>query len=331
MKIYTDTDASLEPLAGKTIAVLGYGNQGRAQALNLKDNGIRVVVGNRQDSYFDQARSDGFKPVSLREAAQAGDFILVLTTDESQPLVWQNDILPGVAAGKTLVWSSGYNVAYGLIQPPSGVDVVLVAPRMTGNMVRLLFERGKGAMAQVAVHQEASGQAWQRMMAVAKGIGSTRAGVFESSFREEAEMDLFAEQIVWAGLTAWFEECFRLGVESGFSPELMVLELYASGEASEILGLMARKGFYQQMAHHSTTSQYGTLSRAPEILNDEIRRKMRELLSRDIKGGAFVREWSQEQAEGSQKLAALKTRALNSDMAKAEQNVIPWVQKAHQL
>jgi ketol-acid reductoisomerase len=331
MKIYTDNDASLEPLAGKTAAILGYGNQGQAQALNLRDSGVKVVVGNRADTYFEQAQVDGFEPVTILEAAHTGDFIFVLTTDESQPLIWDEQIAPGLAAGKTLVWASGYNVGYGLIKPPTGVDVVMVAPRMTGNMVRTLYEHGKGAMAQVAVLQDASGTAWARMMAVAKGIGATRGGVFESSFREEAELDLFAEQVVWAGLVAWFEACFKLGVENGFSPELMVLELYASGEASEILGMMGRNGFYKQMGHHSTTSQYGTLSRAQGLLNAEIQAKMRQSLVRDIKEGAFVQEWSREQAAGSTMLAQLKAAALNSPMSQAETEVIAVVQQAHSL
>jgi ketol-acid reductoisomerase len=331
MKVYTEADASLEPLAGKTVAILGYGNQGRAQALNLRDSGVKVIVGNRPDNYFEQAQADGFVPLSILEAATQADFLFVLTTDESQPLIWDEQIAPGLAVGKTLVWASGYNVGYELIKPQADVDVVMVAPRMTGNMVRLLFERGKGAMAQVAVHQDASGTAWARMMAVAKGIGATRGGVFESSFREEAELDLFAEQVVWAGLVAWFEECFKLGVENGFSPELMVLELYASGEASEILGMMAQNGFYKQMANHSTTSQYGTLSRSRHLLNDEIRARMRENLVKDIKEGAFAQEWSHEQSAGSATLAKLKEAALNSAMAQAEEKVISLVQQAHKL
>ena len=153
-----------------------------------------------------------------------------------------------------------------------------------GEGVAELFEHGRGAMAQVAVEQDASGEAWDRMMAVAKGIGATRGGVFESSLREEAELDLFAEQIVWSGLVAWFESCFELGVENGFAPELMVLELYASGEASEILGLMARNGFYKQMSHHSTTGQYGTLSRSRRLLTDEVRTRMRKLYARRHQG-----------------------------------------------
>lgn len=331
MRVYTEKDASLEPLAGKTVAILGYGNQGRAQALNLRDSGVEVVVGNREDGYREQAVADGFVPLAIPEAAAAGDFLFVLTTDESQPLIWAEQIAPGIAAGNTLVWASGYNVGFGLITPPADVDVVMVAPRMTGNMVRTLFEHGKGAMAQAAVHQDASGQAWARMLAVAHGIGATRGGVIESAFLEEAELDLFAEQVVWPGLVAWFEECFRLGVAHGFSPELMVLELYASGEASEILGLMARNGFYRQMTHHSTTSQYGTLSRAQGLLNDEIREKMRRSLVEDIKGGAFVEEWRREQASGSQRLAKLREAALNSPMSRTEEAVIALVQRAHAL
>ncbi len=328
MKIYTESDASLEPLHGRTVAVLGYGNQGRAQALNLRDSGVQVIIGNQDDPYREQARRDGFDPLSILEAAAAADFLLMLTTDESQPLIWKDQIAPGLVAGNTLVWASGYNIGYSLIEPPADVDVVMVAPRMTGNKVRSLFEQGKGPLAQVAVHQDASGQAWERMMAIALGIGAARGGVFVSTFREEAELDLFAEQVVWAGLVAWFEECFRLGVDRGFSPELMVLELYASGEAAEILGMMARRGFYRQMAHHSTTSQYGTLSRAPRLLNDEIRKRMRQSLVEDIQGGAFVHEWSGEQAAGSKTLSRLREAALNSPMSRAERTVIELVQRA---
>ena len=238
MQLLKDRDTSLQPLAGKTVAVLGYGNQGRGQGLNLRDSGIRVVVGNRDDEYRDRARTDGFEVMEISEASARGDILLVLTTDESQPEIWHDQIAPGISAGNTLVWASGYNIGYDLIRPPADVDVLMVAPRMTGVMVRTLFEHGKGAIAQFAVHQDASGNGRQTALALCKGMGLTRGGVFESSFREEAELDLFAEQVIWAGLTAWFVECFEMGVESGFSPELMVMELYASGEASEILGHM---------------------------------------------------------------------------------------------
>jgi ketol-acid reductoisomerase len=330
MQLLKDQDASLEPLGGKTVAVLGYGNQGQAQALNLRDNGVHVVVGNRDDKYRERALADGFSPVAIAEAAEAGDILLILTTDESQPAIWADQIAPGVKPGKTLVWSSGYNVGYGLIEPPSGVDVILVAPRMTGPHVRALFVQGSGALAQFAVHQDVSGNARATALALCKGIGLTRNGVFESSFREEAELDLFAEQVVWAGLTAWFLECFEIGVESGFSPELMVMELYASGEAAEILGAMAHNGFFKQMTNHSTTSQYGTLSRGPSLINDAIRERAREILRDDVKGGAFVQEWSREQATGGLQLQELTRRALQHPMSLAEDNVIAAMRAVHQ-
>jgi len=331
MRLLKDRDASLEALKDKTVAVLGYGNQGRAQALNLRDSGVHVIVGNRDDAYRAQAAEDGFEPVDIPEAAAEGDYLLILTTDESQPRIWDTQIAPGIAGGNTLVWASGYNVGYELVTPPPDTDAVMVAPRMTGNMVRTLYEHGKGAIAQFAVHQDASGEARERVLALCKGIGLTRGGVFESSFREEAELDLFAEQVVWAGLTAWFLECFELGVKHGFSPELMVMELYASGETAEIMSAMARNGFFKQMTHHSTTSQYGTLSRGPRLITDEMRATAERFLLRDVKGGAFVKEWTEEQAVGSKKLDELRQRALNHPMSLAEDRVIRMIQSAHSL
>jgi ketol-acid reductoisomerase len=331
MELLKDDDASLQPLEGKTVAILGYGNQGRAQALNLRDTGVQVVVGNRDDEYRKRAIEDGFKPVGILEAARLGDILHILTTDESQPLIWGTQIAPGLKPGNTVVWSSGYNVGYDLICPPLDVDVVMVAPRMTGNMVRALYEHGKGALAMFAIQQDATGSARETTLALCKAIGLTRGGVFESTFREEAELDLFAEQVVWAGLTAWFLECFQIGVENGFSPELMVMELYASGEAGEILGMMAQNGFFKQMTHHSTTSQYGTLSRGPDLITDEMRAKARRNLLEDIKGGRFAKEWSDEQSGGSKRLAQLKEKALQHSMSLAEDRVIAMIQSAHRL
>lgn len=326
MKLLFDQDASLEAIRDTTVAVIGYGNQGRAQAMNLRDSGIKVIVGNRDDEYRRRAVDDGFDPLSITDAARGAQVLLILTTDESQPAIWHDQIAPAIEPGDTLVWASGYNVGYGLIKPPAETDVIMVAPRMTGNMVRQLYESGSGALAQFAVQCDRSGRARQRALALCKGIGLTRAGVFESTFREEAELDLFAEQVVWAGLTAWFLECFEMGVEAGFSPELMVMELYASGEAAEILGMMARKGFFRQMVHHSTTSQYGTLSRAARLLDDAMRDKARGLLQKDIKQGAFVKEWSDEQAAGCRRLDELRQRALAHPMSRAEQTVIAAIQ-----
>jgi ketol-acid reductoisomerase len=249
----------------------------------------------------------------------------VLTTDESQPLIWQEQILPGLKPGKTLLWASGYNVGFDLIQPPPDADVIMIAPRMIGATVRELYLHGSGTLAQIAVHQDASGRAWDTMLALCKGMGLTRGGVFESSFREEAELDLFAEQVVWAGLEAWFVECFELGVAQGFSPELMVMELYASGETAEIFAKMTKNGFFRQMAYHSTTSQYGTLSRGPSLINDAMRARAREIV-RGIHDGSFVKEWRDEQASGSTRLAALREQAFAHPMSQAEGAVIAAVQ-----
>ena len=279
----------------------------------MRDSGVRVIVGNRDDGYRQTAIADGFEPLEIAVAAAQGDVLIILTTDESQPHIWNEQILPGVKPGKTLVWASGYNVGYELIVPPAQTDVVMVAPRMTGNMVRELYTHGQGAVAQFAVHQDASGKAREMTLALCKGIGLTRGGVFKSTFRQEAELDLFAEQVIWAGLTAWFLECFEIGVEYGFSPELMVLELYASGETAEIMRHMSINGFFRQMTNHSTTSQYGTLSRGPGLLNDEIRQKARQLLRDDIQHGRFVQEWSAEQATGSKRLEQLRTGAQSRD------------------
>ena len=326
MELIKDHDVSMDALSDRTVAVLGYGNQGRAQALNLRDNGVEVIVGNQEDSYKDRAAEDGFKPMPIADAARAGDCLLVLTTDESQPVIWDEQIAPGVEPGNALVWASGYNVGYNLVTPSLDVDVLMVAPRMTGHMVRNLFEAGSGALAQFAVHQDATGNARDLTLALCKGIGLTRGGVFESSLREEAELDLFAEQVIWSGFTRWILTCFELGVEVGFSPELMVMELYASGEMAEIVTAMTRNGFFKQMTHHSTTSQYGTLSRGPELISDEMRAKGKELFMRDIREGAFVKEWSDEQAGGAARLAELTEAALSHPMSKAEEGVIASVQ-----
>jgi ketol-acid reductoisomerase len=193
MKLLTDEDASLEPIKDKTVAIIGYGNQGRAHALNLRDSAVKVIVGNRDDEYRRQAIEDGFEPMEIPEAAAAGDILHILTTDESQPHIWDDQIAPGITPANMLVWGSGYNVGYDLIKLPADVDAVMIAPRMTGNMVRQLYQNGKGAVAQCAVHQDATGKAMELMLADCKGMGLTRGGVFMSTFREEAELDLFAD------------------------------------------------------------------------------------------------------------------------------------------
>lgn len=328
MKLLFESDASLEPLAGKTVAVLGYGNQGRAQALNLRDSGVNVVIGNREDEYRDLALEEGWEPLPIPAAAAAGDILLVLTTDECMPLIWDDQIAPGIAAGNMLCWGSGYNVGYGLIKPPPEADAVMIAPMMPGNMVRTLFERGTGVVGQFAVEHDASGKARDIVLALCKGMGLTRVGVYQSSFMAEAHLNLFTEQVVWPGLAAWFVECFELAVKEGLDPEAVIMALYASGESAEILGLTARYGFFKQMRYHSTTSQYGTLSRAKTIISDSMREQARKNFVDDIKGGKFVKEWSVDSENSSKRLKELWDEALEHPMSKAESRVIELLQAA---
>jgi len=322
MQLLHDVDASLVPLQGKTVAVLGYGNQGRAQALNLRDSGINVVIGNRDDEYRNLAIQEGWSPLTIPEAAEAGDVLLVLTTDECMPLIWDEQILPGVKPGNTLCWGSGYNVGYGLIKPPSFANAVMIAPMMPGNMVRTLFERGSGVVGQFAIHHDATGQAREIALALCEGMGLTRIGVYESSFLAEAHINLFTEQVLWPGLTAWMLTCFEIAVEAGYAPEPVIMAMYGSGESGEIMGLMAQYGFFKQMRFHSTTSQYGTFTRAQGLISDEMRAQARKNFREDIIGGAFVKEWTGDQENATQRLASLMNQALSHPMSIAEDRVI---------
>ncbi len=327
MQLFKDADVSLEPLKGRTVAVLGYGNQGRAQALNLRDSGVHVIVGNRDDEYRQLAIQDGFTPLELPAAAQAGEILLVLTTDECMPEIWDSQIAPGIAAGKTLCWGSGYNVGYGLIHPPQDVNWIMIAPIMPGNVVRTRFEGGSGVVGQFAVENDATGTARELTLALCKGMGLTRVGVFESSFRGEAELNLYTEQVVWSGLAAWLVYCFELAVANGYPPEHVIIVLYASSEASEIMKLMADYGFFKQMKYHSTTSQYGTLTRAETLLNDEIKAKARSFLVDDIQQGKFVDEWTRDSTTATKRLKEMWQKSLSHPMSIAEDRVIQLLQQ----
>jgi ketol-acid reductoisomerase len=326
MKLLNDSDASLEPLTGKTVAILGYGNQGRAQALNLRDSGVSVIIGNRRDEYREQAVEEGWEPMELPDAAAAADILLVLTTDECMPEIWDEKIAPGIAPGKTLCWGSGYNVGYGLIKPPKTVNWIMIAPIMPGNVVRTRFEEGSGVIGQFAVENDATGDARDITLALCKGMGLTRVGVFESSFLGEAHLNLFTEQVVWAGLAAWLVNCYELAVESGCSPEHVIMVLYASTENSEIFKMMAEYGFFKQMRFHSTTSQYGTLTRGENLFNEQVKAQARHNFVHDIQGGAFVEEWTKNSAAATARLEKLLKKGLAHPMSIAEDRVIEMIQ-----
>lgn len=308
IKIYHDRDADLGLLEGRRIAVIGYGNQGRAQAQNLRDSGLDVVVGNRDDGYAARAREDGFEVLPIGQAVAGGDIVLLLIPDEVMPGLFEAQIAPHLGSGETLVFASGYNVAFDQLALPPGVDVVLVAPRMIGAGVRDLYLAGRGFPSFIGVAQDASGHARALALALARGIGSTRMGAVEVTFAQEAELDLFTEQCFGPAFGQVLTTAVDLLLEEGYPPEAVLLELYMSGEFSYTLGKIAELGLVEQSALHSRTSQYGSMSRGMRFALPELRSRMRQGLD-EIRSGAFAREWAEEQAAGAPTLAALKEAA----------------------
>jgi ketol-acid reductoisomerase len=308
MRVLQDSDADLSHLTSKTVAIIGYGNQGRAQALNLRDSGIRVVIGSIRDAGADQAQREGFPVIGIREAVAQADALALLIPDEVQRDVYRTEIQHALRPGQVLDFAHGYNIHFQLIQPPPDVDVIMVAPRMIGINVRKSFEKGRGVPAYVAVAQDASGHARAVALAWAKGIGATRAGVLETTFAQETELDLFTEQGVWPIIMRDLLLSFEVLVEAGFAPEMVALELYGSGEAAEIFKQMARLGIINQMRLHSHTSQYGTLSRGPHMLPDDVKDPLRDALQ-EIRSGRFATEWTREQERGYPNFERLRREA----------------------
>ncbi len=297
MQVFYDHDADMSYLAGKTVAIIGYGNQGRAQGMNLRDSGINVIVGNIQDASFATAVADGFPALSIRDASARADVLCLFLPDEVQAEIYRSDIQPVLRPGTALNFAHGYTIHYGLIRPPADVDVIMVAPRMIGVGVRERFLAGSGAPAFVAVEQDATGAAWPVALAIARGIGATRPGALRSSFAEETEIDHFAEQAVWPVIMRLFRLSYEVLTERGLQPEAVIMDLYGSGEAAEIFHEMATVGLFRQAAFHSHTSQYGTLSRGPRALPDSYRDVLNHTLD-EIQEGVFSREWEAERRAG---------------------------------
>lgn len=296
--IYHDEDANIGEIRDETVAILGYGNQGSAQAKNLRDSGLSVIVGNIEDSYREQALLDGFEVVPISEAASRGDLLFLLTPDEVMPEVYARDVAPHLAPGKLLCFAHGYNIAFGFIEPPNFVDVIMIAPRMTGAGVRQSYLSGEGFASFVSVHHDATGRARQRMLALAKALGSTRAGCLELSMKDEATLDLFTEQAFGPAFGRVMITAIDTLVEAGYPPEAVLMELYLSGELAYSFLKMRELGALRQHELHSHTSQYGTLSRSFRYLDLDpiLKRKMQESLE-EIRSGAFAREWSENREE----------------------------------
>ena len=290
-KFYFDEDADLAHLSGKTVAVLGYGNQGRSQALNLKDSGVNVVVGNIEDEYADIAREDGWDLNTIEDAAAQADIKLMLTSDDSHPEVWNNWVSKTMRPGHVLSFAHGFNIHYNELDPGPDVDVIMVAPRMLGEGVRATYLEGRGFPSLICVHQDASGNAQEVCLAISKGIGSTRMGVLESSFEEEVLIDLFEEH--QPGLYA-LRCMYQALVEAGCSPEAVMLDLYASGESVKFAEYGRDLGAFERMKRASQTAQFGHLVWSKKYFDEEKTMEgMREMLA-NIKDGSFIKALKEE-------------------------------------
>ncbi|MEA1984898.1 MAG: ketol-acid reductoisomerase [Euryarchaeota archaeon] len=290
IEVYYDKDADLGALKDKTIAVMGYGSQGHAQAQNLHDSGLNVIVGLREGSRrWKQAENDGLKVMTVEDAAKAADVIQILLPDEIQSTVYEEKIKPGLIAGNALVFSHGFNIHYNQIVPPTDVDVYMVAPKSPGHLVRRTYKDGAGVPGLIAVYQDATGEARTMALAHARGIGCTRAGVLETTFGEETETDLFGEQVdLCGGVSSLIKTSFEVLVEAGYRPEMAYFETLH--EMKLIVDLIHEGGLEKMWYSVSNTAEYGGLTVGPEIINDESRMAMYEALER-IQNGEFAREF----------------------------------------
>jgi ketol-acid reductoisomerase len=310
MSMIYDNDADLSKLDGKTVAILGYGSQGHAHALNLKESGVDVVVGLREGSEsVEKAKSDGLEVLPVADAASRGDVVMILLPDEKQHDIWESDIKDGIAPGNLLMFAHGFAITYGEIEPGPEVDVGMVAPKSPGHLVRRQYQEGHGVPGLAAVHQDATGNARDLVLAYAKGIGVTRAGVIETSFKEETETDLFGEQAVLCGGVS---ELVRAGyetlTEAGYDPRLAYFECLH--ELKLIVDLMYEKGITGMRYSISNTAEYGDLTRGPRVITDETRQSMKKILG-EIQSGDFAREWIAENRAGQENFQRMREEGKN--------------------
>jgi ketol-acid reductoisomerase len=300
-----DKDADLSKLDGKTVAILCYGSQGHAHALSLKDSGVNVVVGLREDSSsVEKARADGLEVTSIADAASRGDVVMVLLPDEKQGALWNDEIRDGIAPGNLLLFAHGFAIHFGEIKPDSEVDVGMIAPKSPGHLVRRQFVEGNGVPGLIAIHQDATGNARDLVLAYAKGIGCTRAGVIETSFREETETDLFGEQaVLCGGVTELVRAGYETLVEAGYDPRLAYFECLH--ELKLIVDLMYEKGISGMRYSISNTAEYGDLTRGSRVIGEPARQAMKEILS-EIQSGDFAREWIAENRAGQENFQRMR-------------------------
>ena len=325
--IYYDNDADLSLLKGKTIAILGYGSQGHAQAQNLRDSGCNVIIGQRPGSAnYDLAVSHGFEPLPIEEATKRGDLVNILLPDEVQGDIYRNQIREHLSTGNVLMCSHGFNVHFGQVEAPPGVDTLLVAPKGPGHLVRSEFEKGGGVPSLIALGAGASDEAKGLGLAYAKGIGGTRGGVIETTFAEETETDLFGEQVVLCGgVSELVKVAFETLVEAGYQPEMAYFECLH--ELKLIVDLFYQGGLSYMRYSVSNTAEFGDYTRGPRIVTEETRAEMRKIL-KEIQGGEFAREWILENRAGAPAFKA--TRRLNRDhelehVGKRLRSLMSWI------
>lgn len=327
-KVYCDRDADLTPLKNKRIAVIGYGSQGHAQAQNLRDSGLDVVVGVRKGKSWDQARKDGLEVLSVKDAAAGADVVQILVPDHVQSTIYKDDILPGLKSGNALGFSHGFSIHFKQIVPPDDVDVFMVAPKSPGHLLRRMYLEGKGVPGLLAVHQDSTGAAKRIGLAYARGIGCTRAGVIETTFAEETETDLFGEQVdLCGGVTEMIKATFETLVEAGYQPEVAYFE--SLHELKLIVDLIQEGGLTNMWHSVSDTAEYGGLTRGKRIINRQSREAMWEIL-REIQEGEFAREWIRENESGRPIFNTLVEQESEHPIEKVGKKLramMPWLKK----
>ena len=327
-KIYYDKDADLEILKQKRVAIIGYGIQGRAQSLNLRDSGIDVVISELKDTpNYEQAIKDGFTPLSAMEAASVADVVQILTQDHVQALVYNESIAPNLEKGNSLVFSHGFNIRFKQIVPPDDVDVFMIAPKSPGALVRRMYEEGKGVPCLVAIYQDTTGSALDTALSYAKAIGGTRAGVIETTFAEETETDLFGEQtVLCGGVTELIKAGFDTLVEAGYQPEIAYFECLH--ELKLITDLIYQYGMEGMRKRVSDTAEYGDYTRGKRIVNKETRKEMKKILE-EITSGKFAKEWIDENKEGSanfKKMREVDKEHKIEEVGKNLRSLMPWME-----
>jgi len=328
-KVYTDKDANLAVLKNKTLAVLGFGSQGHAHALNLKESGCNVIIGLYEGSKsIPVAREKGFKVYSTAEAVRRADVIFVAIPDTKQPKAYEKDIAPNLTKGKTLLFSHGFAIHFKTIVPPKNVDVILVAPKGPGHIVRRQYLEGKGVPALIGIYQNPSGKAKAVALAWAKGIGGTRAGVIQTSFKEETETDLFGEQtVLCGGASALIQAGYETLVEAGYQPEMAYFECLH--ELKLIVDLMNEAGISGMRFSISETAKWGDISVGPKIIDASVKKRMKAAL-KDIQSGKFAKGWVAEYKGGYKKYNALMKKGANHPIEKVGERLrglMPWMKK----